>query len=772
MIKKPPREAAQESKGQGGRNKIWSAIAAGFGALLVMSFLAPADSISVFIGTALPQNLGWLVLATITAFASRKSPLQVRPSRTETAIAVTGLLWLISITWITSQHGNGRAVWNGFWHVMSLACCFYVGRALFQCTPVRSAVVLVLIVGCTAMSWVGLEQVLISLPANRAAYAKDPEKVLAEYGFDAPPGSPRRAQFEDRLNSPEPFANFALANSLASLLCVGVFLSGGLLTGGVLRDRGTFAAGVPKWVAATAAAMILLTQLVCLLLTRSRTAYLSILVAVGIWLVLERMRGRVQLSSRALRYLGFSVGTIAFIGLGWLLTVDRLVWSEAPKSILYRLEYWQATLAMIRDYAWTGVGLGNFQSYYPQYKLVQASEVIADPHNWILDVAATLSIPIAVMTLGWIGVTIAKGIAASLRGKVPAAVTVESDANPMPLPERAIARALFLGAIAGGGLCATMLGLLGNLDLPTNLLAWGLSVVLGWIAYRGADGEGSAANLVAAALALLLCLLSSGSWQAPGIAIPLMILLAILWQSPPLEAASNGRAITPSWLGPLLATTGLLIFVFQTWQPVMRSWTLVESAATARSPDERLRMFELAVAADRWDTERDLQKVQLLVARTIESPDSMSFTADASRVMVELNRVNPPNVVGFLGPKLAAELSSQLAAGAAQRGLPNQDFLVAARGFYSLAVERYPSSVELLVQHAAASALLDDWRSVENSLEKAGQISDQTPHLDKKLAAQMILLPLKPAGYEAQTDYVPAEPLTNWLRTEVKAKLR
>ncbi len=188
--------------------------------------------------------------------------------------------------------------------------------------------------------------------------------------------------------------------------------------------------------------------------------------------------------------------------------------------------------------------------------------------------------------------------------------------------------------------------------------------------------------------------------------------------------------------------------------------------------DERLRMFELAVAADRWDTERDLQKVQLLVARTIESPDSMSFTADASRVMVELNRVNPPNVVGFLGPKLAAELSSQLAAGAAQRGLPNQDFLVAARGFYSLAVERYPSSVELLVQHAAASALLDDWRSVENSLEKAGQISDQTPHLDKKLAAQMILLPLKPAGYEAQTDYVPAEPLTNWLRTEVKAKLR
>ncbi len=64
-----------------------------------------------------------------------------------------------------------------------------------------------------------------------------------------------------------------------------------------------------------------------------------------------------------------------------LLASDSLVLSEAPKSIAFRLEYWQAATRMIIDYPLTGVGLGNFQSYYPSYKLPAASEIIADPQQ-------------------------------------------------------------------------------------------------------------------------------------------------------------------------------------------------------------------------------------------------------------------------------------------------------------------------------------------------------------------------------------------------------
>jgi hypothetical protein len=140
--------------------------------------------------------------------------------------------------------------------------------------------------------------------------------------------------------------------------------------------------------------------------------------------------------------------------------------------------------------------------------------------------------------------------------------------------------------------------------------------------------------------------------------------------------------------------------------------------------------------------------------------------------MLQLNRISPPDVVGFVIPKLAGEISAQMAASATRFGLPNQEYLSAAGGFYRLAAQRYPSSVEMLIQHAVASALSEDWGAAAKSVEKATQVSDRTPHLDKKLAAQLIYLPLKPTGFEAQTDYVPAEPLADWLRTETKARLR
>ena len=788
MTKKTQRASTVEAKGQGTSQIIWTVIAAGFGGLLVLSFLAPVDSVSVFLGSALPQNLGWLLLAVLAAFAGRGTFLQVCPSRTEIAVVGFGLSWLVAVTWLDSRHGNGRAVWNGFWQVMSLASCFYIGRALLQCSQVRAMVILILLVGSTAMSFVGLEQVLISLPASRAKYAENPESMLAEYGLEAPPGSPRRAQFEARLNSPEPFANFALANSLASLLCMGVMLTGGALANLILREDGNRKEKRLKWSGIAGLSIALLTQSICLLLTRSRTAYLSMIVAVGLWLVLGWTRGRVRLTGRALRIASLTFGVLALVGFGWLLTVDRLVWSEAPKSISYRLEYWQATLAMIRDHVWTGVGLGNFQAYYPQYKLEQASEIIADPHNWILDIAATLSVPIAILAMGWIGVTIAKGIGASVLdaervgtervgARPPDTSSQESEKGDARGGRLALG--LVLGAVIGGGLSAMMLAFAGNLDLPTNVIAWGLSAVLGWSAWRATSAESrvmetSAANLVAAVVAVVTCLLSSGSWQASGIAIPLMCLLAIHWLPSERWVApiADRRAVDERWVAPIVAVAGFAIFVVQAWQPVTQSWMLVETAAAAQSNNERLRLFEQAVAADPLDTERAMHRVQLLAAKATETPDSNGFSVDASQVMAELKRLSPPNVVSFLIPKLAGEISMQLAANAARRGLSNQEYLVAAGGFYSLAVERYPSSVEMLVQHAAASALAEDWSAAKKSLEKAHQISDQTPHLDKKLAAQMILLPLKPVGFESQSDYVPAEPLADWLRTEIESKLR
>ena len=334
-----------------------------------------------------------------------------------------------------------------------------------------------------------------------------------------------------------------------------------------------------------------------------------------------------------------------------------------------------------------------------------------------------------------------------------------------------------LGAVFGGSLSAALLGLTGNLDLPTNFFAWGFSAALGWLAWRGGACQASSSNLVAAAVALVLCLLSSGSWQASGIAVPLLVLLAIHWQWS--RRPQSNELIEParqlwilSWLAPLVATLALTIFVLQTWRPVMQSWMLAENATAARSTTEQLRLLELAASADPMDVDRTVQKLQLLAAKANAALDSAAFTIEATSVMMELTRFSEPKVVGYLIPKMAGEISLQMAAGAELRGLSNKEYLTAAGGFYSQAIDRYPSSVEMLIQHAAAAALAGDWPAAEKSVEKATEISNRTPHLDKKLPAQVIFLPLKPTGFEAQSDYVQAEPLADWLRTESKARLR
>ena len=68
--------------------------------------------------------------------------------------------------------------------------------------------------------------------------------------------------------------------------------------------------------------------------------------------------------------------------------LDFAVLSQAPKSLRYRLEYWQGTWATIREHLWLGTGPANFRDYYFRHKLPESSEEIADPHNFILDVWA------------------------------------------------------------------------------------------------------------------------------------------------------------------------------------------------------------------------------------------------------------------------------------------------------------------------------------------------------------------------------------------------
>ncbi|MCA9181664.1 MAG: O-antigen ligase family protein, partial [Planctomycetales bacterium] len=512
----------------------------------------------------------------------------------------------------------------------------------------------ILLVGGLALALQGLEQVFVEMPAERAKYLADPEAMLAQNpDLDLPAGSPMRKRFEDRLlYSSEPYATFALTNSLAVLLSGGLVLLCGLGVAGWRRQlgneresnsaeptglsasagselrswrplvretdaerRATLSAGSgPRsWLPLIAFSMAVLVIGVCWFLTRSRIAYLAVAVGGLAWL----LTGRRRLRANGRLVAGVLAGgglTLVAAGL-WLWRNDRLVLSEAPKSFSYRLEYWAATLDMLGDHGWWGVGLGNFQSYYPAYKLPAASEIIADPHNWPLDLCVSLSLPVGLLLIGWLGMRLLGGgksveseVAAERpnqstsypweRGRV-ARITRDSPSGEYLSNLRLSAvdvldawsrHCLLWGASLGGALCLGLLGLLSSLAVPVLAVTWLVSAgVIGLLQPLLMAGQATMHGASrAAVLTMLACLLVSGSWQASGLSVPILVCLVVAdrngaenkWRTLPASGLE-----TTSWkLMPqqvaivVLPALGLLCFLLQCWRPTTMSWSLVQQA--------------------------------------------------------------------------------------------------------------------------------------------------------------------------------------------------
>jgi hypothetical protein len=414
-----------------------------FGLMLAWSLLQPLDSTEVFQGNALPQNLGWILLALLVSLLGLLDRSFLRVRRME--LAFLGLLaaWMLVVTLRAGWHCNPRTGWHGFWHIVGLICFYYSARSLLHCPNLRAMTVLILMAAGAVLAVFGLYQVGIEFPTERANYVQDPEAVLRQFGWDAPQGSPQRLRFEARLQSPEPFATFALTNSLAVYLSAALVLAWGTMTHTMIypqqpslasRDSAKERAketpigakskkrnlrqdrvGSSSWFWSRTGLVILSFLIgIVWLLTRSRIAYLSLAVAVVAWAVHQFRQYRIQCRSRIqdlnpaqnqsqrLRVSWWLASMISagLTALVWLWFYDPSVFTEAVRSLSFRGDYWTATAAMIGEHWLWGVGLGNFQSYYPRYMLATASETIADPHNWILDLVVNCSLPFSLFVFG------------------------------------------------------------------------------------------------------------------------------------------------------------------------------------------------------------------------------------------------------------------------------------------------------------------------------------------------------------------------------------
>ena len=249
-----------------------------------------------------------------------------------------------------------------------------------------------------AVSCYGLYQNGVELPLLRAAFQRNPQLILRQLGIE--PGGRGEEMLRNRLLfSNELFSTFALPNSLAGFIVGPLVLALAVSLQNLVRRD----APGPRWSALAMAAPVILVLLVCLILTKSRSAWVGLLVAMIYW----AWHTRRDIPVRVLLSTGLGgLGLVTALVLAGLATgrLDREVLTQSTMSLRYRWEYWQGTWGVITEgagdlesilrspYLWWGVGPGNFGSHYPKYKLPVASEEIQDPHNLFLEVWSTAGV--------------------------------------------------------------------------------------------------------------------------------------------------------------------------------------------------------------------------------------------------------------------------------------------------------------------------------------------------------------------------------------------
>lgn len=390
-------------------------------ALILTRFLVPTEGAEQ--GQTLWIATGWLALATVRCWWLSRYTGWTFPrwNWIDTGIVLlVGGNCLAAVLVLTGQ-GDQRAALNGLWEWLSIAVMWFMVRDQWRSESFRRLLPVTLLITFVSLALLGLWQHFVWYP-QQAGELKELLELRTRIELNEVLSSAEQGRYSElvstvgselltldengrkglinrAMQSVEPIGRFALANSFATLLIVGLFLAFGTVLQIVKTHRSP---------GKLAVVVVLMTLLVaCLILTKSRTAMIGVAAAI-IWLGIAFSVARSKWSSGAIRAVGVSiVGLVVLVVvLAKLGGLDREVLSEAPKSLQYRLEYWQSTLGVIQDHVLFGVGPGNFRQHYNKHKLPGASEEILDPHQFVLDAWAhgglTALTGILVLATGWL----------------------------------------------------------------------------------------------------------------------------------------------------------------------------------------------------------------------------------------------------------------------------------------------------------------------------------------------------------------------------------
>ncbi len=508
-----------------------------FAALFLCRFLIPTEATEQGYTLWLAALGFGFAAVTIGSYWHRSEPIRFRLTLVDYSVAAMVLGHLLSGFIILTGQGNRRSALNIMWEWAAIGIFWVLCRLILKRRDSKRIIVSALVIAVTSLSLLGIWQHYFWFPqqAQRfdklihymqrveahdslAVYEQQEYKLLmAELGTDlASLDAAGRMSFLSRVqDSVEPIGRFALANSFAAPLIIAFLL--------VFYEQIIALKGQDRRRQAGLAAIVMVV-LLCLFLTKSRTAWVGTAVGLLVMFVSgwRNSQGQVGLPRWAVPV--FILVIILMIGWTTLTGgLDPQVISEAPKSLQYRLEYWTSTSRMLGEHFVFGVGPGNFRQHYLGYKLPGASEEVLDPHNLFLGIWASGGLLALIGLLAFIGAVLSQSVSVTQTGQQT--VDVKS---PLKLSSLLIPQLLTFICVIG------VLNVIEGTTDPILFYLAGVAILVSVLfSYCSCRVTVSPIGLLAAFVAILIHLLGASGIEMPAIMMLLLLLAALILPASP-----------------------------------------------------------------------------------------------------------------------------------------------------------------------------------------------------------------------------------------------
>jgi hypothetical protein len=603
---------------------------------------------------------------------------------------------------------NMLSVWLG------LAAAWFLFRQTLHNQKTVTTIFSIIIAVMFSEALLGLHQQFIGIPAMLRQFEADPEKTVAQIDSSIKLNTPDWDRLVARLKTAKPMGTYPMTNSLGGLLGGWfIFLAGFL----VFFFPQTFRR---RLCAVTITGVIF----ICFILTQCRSGIVA--VGVGIILlafILIHRRWRTKLL-----FVGLAVAVLFIIAI--FVSSGKSLIDGASRSLGFRIEYWRASLGMVRDYPVFGCGSGNFKQTYTQYKLPQASEEVSDPHNFVIEIAAVSGLPALLLFTVPFGFLLYNGfrtISVPLRDK-----------NSSSQSEFF----LFCGGLFG---CWLAFFLSFNSEAGMDFLAPVFAAVafpvIAFVFFKRSDNIIPSSLISITLIVFFVHLSAAGGISVTSTAIGIWFSAAILANR--LNNTEIEHRFLRTGIAVFLITA--IIFVQQmSYQPVLRAGSFLLQAEEEREELRRITLLRQAVQADSYSSAiREHLAMELFRLWQI-FPNDVTRKSETLEIQRQAIRLMPRSAMLHF---VFAERLNLMYEKTGDTALAETTLK-----YYRNAVLLYPNTAKFRVPYA-----LFLWKTSENSEEKrqealrqrdlAVQLDDLMPHADQKLTPEQRLLLLNlPAG--------------------------